>query len=95
MRLLDAIARGLCSIGPGHVVITEPEDYLRGRRPGEVSHILRQACLHNGIAEGNIHLVASPLAGVELALQRMGAEDLGLFLVLAQRSEIIDYLNTH
>jgi cyanophycin synthetase len=91
---IEAIANGVCSIQPDHVVITEVESYLRGRRPGEVSHIMKQACLRSGIVENNIHLVASPLAGVELAVAQMGAEDLGLFLVLEQRDEVIDYLQS-
>ncbi len=91
---IAAIANGVCSIKPDHVVITEVESYLRGRRPGEVSHIMKQACLRCGIVENNIHLVASPLAGVELAVAQMGAEDLGLFLVLEQRDEVIDYLES-
>jgi folylpolyglutamate synthase/dihydropteroate synthase len=92
---IAAIANGVCSIQPDHVVITEVESYLRGRRPGEVSHIMKQACLHCGIVENNIHLVASPLVGVELAVAQMGAEDLGLFLVLEQRDQVIDYLESH
>jgi UDP-N-acetylmuramyl tripeptide synthase len=90
-----AIARGVCSIQPDHIVITELKDYLRGRRSGEISHIMKQACLQSGIDAKNIHLVASPLEGVELAVSRMGAEDLGLFLVLAQRDQVIDYLKAH
>ena len=92
---IAAIASGVCSIAPDHVVITELESYLRGRRPGEVSHIMKQACLRSGISENNIHLVDSPLAGVELAVSQMGAEDLGLFLVLTQRDDVIEYLKTH
>lgn len=89
---IAAIARGVCSIKPDHVVITELADYLRGRIPGEVSMIMKQACLKSGIPEQCIHLVDSPFAGVKLALAEMHTDDLGLFLVLAQRSQIIDYL---
>ena len=92
---IAAIASGACSIAPDHVVITELASYLRGRRPGEVGQIMKQACRRSGISENNIHLVDSPLAGVELAVSQMGAEDLGLFLVLTQRDDVIDYLKTH
>jgi hypothetical protein len=61
---------------------------------GEVGAIMKQACLDNGIAEDRIHLAESPLAGVRFALSRMQAGDLGLFLVLSQREQIIDYLNS-
>jgi UDP-N-acetylmuramyl tripeptide synthase len=89
---MAAIARGLCSIDPDHVVITELEKYLRGRQLGEVSQIMKQACLESGMTEDRIHLMDTPLDGVKFALDHMAAEDLGLFLVLSQRSEIIDYL---
>jgi UDP-N-acetylmuramyl tripeptide synthase len=89
---IAAIARGVCSIEPDHVVITELADYLRGRNPGDVSMIMKQACLKSGIPEKCIHLVDSPFAGVKLALADMQTDDLGLFLVLAERSQIIDYL---
>jgi len=92
---MAAIARGLCSIDPDHVVITELEKYLRGRQLGEVSQIMKQACLESGMSEERIHLMDTPLDGVKFALEHMAAEDLGLFLVLSQRSEIIDYLKAH
>jgi UDP-N-acetylmuramyl tripeptide synthase len=92
---IAAIARGVCLIEPDKVVITELDDYLRGREPGEVSQVMKQACLLAGIPETSIELVDSPLAGVKLSLSSMGAEDLGLFLVLAERDRVIDYLKTH
>jgi UDP-N-acetylmuramyl tripeptide synthase len=91
---IAAIARGVCTIKPDHVVITELGDYLRGRSPGEVSQIMKQACLQSGMAEKAIHLVDSPFAGVKLALAEMQADDLGLFLVLSERNQIIDYLKS-
>jgi UDP-N-acetylmuramyl tripeptide synthase len=89
---MAAIAHGLCSIDPDHVVITELEKYLRGRRLGEVSQIMRKACLNSGMPADRIHLMDSPLDGVKFALEHMAADDLGLFLVLSERSEIIEYL---
>lgn len=91
---IAAIARGVCSIRPDHVVIAENEEYLRGRSPGEVSQIMKQACLQSGLAEKCIHLVDSPFAGVKLALAKMQADDLGLFLVISERNQIIDYLKS-
>jgi len=91
---IAAIARGVCTSKPDHVVITELADYLRGRSPGDVSQIMKQACLQSGIEEECIHLVDSPFAGVKLALAQMRADDLGLFLVLAERNQIIDYLKS-
>lgn len=91
---IAAIARGVCALEPDHVVIAEVEAYLRGREPGEVSTIMKQACLERGLTENQIVFAQSPLAGVEFAVSRMQAYDLGLFLVLDQRAEVIDFLKS-
>jgi len=89
---IKAIAQGVCSINPDHVVIVEIEQYMRGRAPGEVSEIIKQACVDSDIAESQLSFADSPLSGVKLALAQMQADDLGLFLVLSERDEIISYL---
>ena len=91
---IKAMARALCSFAPDHVVITEIESYLRGRKLGEVSQIIRQACLQSGVNETGIHLLDAPLAGVEFALQHLQARDLGLFLILSERDQVIDYIKS-
>jgi UDP-N-acetylmuramyl tripeptide synthase len=92
---IAAIAEGVCSIEPDHVVIVELEDYLRGRQPGEVSEIMKQACLQAGMPAERILFAESPLAGVKLAIAEMQADDLGLFLVLSERDQVIDYVKSH
>ncbi|MCP4472559.1 MAG: Mur ligase [Gammaproteobacteria bacterium] len=91
---IEAMARALCSIKPDHVVITELESHLRGRTLGEVSLIMKKVCLQSGLSESNIHLLDSPLVGVRYALERMQARDLGLFLALSERDQIIDYVKS-
>ena len=91
---IAAIASGVCAIEPDRVVITELGSYLRGREPGEVSAIMQRACLESGLTPGQIHIADSPLAGVRYALERMQADDLGLFLVLSERDQVVDYLNS-
>jgi len=39
-------------------------------------------------------LLDSPLAGVRYALQQMQAQDLGLFLILSERDQVIDYIKS-
>ena len=56
---------------------------------------MKHAFLQNGLVESQIHLAPSPLSGVKLALSQMQAEDLGLFLVLSEREQVIDYLKSH
>jgi UDP-N-acetylmuramyl tripeptide synthase len=91
---IAAIASGVCAIEPDHVVVVEVEPYLRGRELGEVSEIMKQACLQSGMAEDRIHFAESPLAGVKLAIDRMQADDLGMFLVLSERDQVIDYIKS-
>ncbi len=75
-------------------MIVEVEPYLRGRVLGEVSDIMKQACLQSGMAESRIHFAESPLAGVKLAIDRMQADDLGVFLVISERDEVIDFIKS-
>jgi cyanophycin synthetase len=91
---IAAIANGVCAIELDHVVIVEVESYLRGRATGEVSEIMKQACLQSGMVENRIHFAESPLAGVKFAIQHMQADDLGMFLVLSERDQIIDYIKS-
>lgn len=86
---IAAIATGVCSLRPDRVVIAEVEPYLRGRALGEISEILKQASIRAGLSESQIFLADSPLAGVKLALTQMQADDLGLFLVLSERDDVI------
>jgi len=90
-----AIARAVCSIDPDHVVIVEIERYLRGREPGEVSEIMKQACLDAGLSTTQLHFADSPLKGVQLALVELQAGDVGLFLVLDEREEILGYIKNY
>jgi cyanophycin synthetase len=89
---IAAIAKGVCSINPDQVVIVEVEQYLRGRAPDEVSEIMKQACLDSGTSESQLGFADSPLSGVKLAVAQMQADDLGLFLVLSERDEVISFL---
>ena len=90
-----AIVRAVCSIDPDHVVIVEIERYLRGREPGEVSEIMKQACLDAGLSTAQLHFADSPLKGVQLALVELQADDVGLFLVLDEREEILAYIKNY
>ena len=89
---IAAIADGVCALKPDTVVIAEIEHYLRGRKFGEVSEILKQGCINAGLTEKQILLADSPLAGVKMILQKMQLNDLGLFLVLSERDEVISLL---
>jgi len=92
---IAAIAKGVCALEPDYVVIVEIENYLRGRAPGEVSELLRQACLDSGLKPLQMHFAGSPLAGAQLTLTQMQAGDLGLLLVLDQRDQVFQAISEH
>ena len=92
---IAAIAAGVCSLNPDTVVIAEVKKYLRGRKPGEVSKIMKRACIDAGVTKNRILLADSPLAGVKMILQKMQVNDLGLFLVLSERDEVISLLGEY
>ena len=89
-----AMASGVCALNPDHVVIAETEQYLRGRSSGEVSKIMQEACIQEGIDVARIHLTDSPLTGVKFALSRMQPQALGLFLVLADREQVLAHVSS-
>lgn len=86
------IAQSACSMQPDQVVIVEVEGYLRGRALGEVSDIMKQVCLDSGLTDSQVHFARSPLAGVSFALSEMAEQDLGLFLVLDERDEVLELI---
>ena len=89
---IAAIATGVCALQPDNVVIIEIEKYLRGRAPGEVSELLRQACLDSGLKPEQMHFAESPLAGTLHTLTQLLAGDVALLLVLDQRDEIFEVI---
>lgn len=89
------IVEGLASLKPDRVVIVELEHYLRGRQPGEISQVLKQAYLDRGFKPKQLGFAASPLAGVEQILEQLQAGDLALLLVLDQREEVFQLLEEH
>ena len=87
VRVIDGVSDGESTLGN-----FEPTKLYY--RIGEVSQLIKQVCLQNGVSEANIHLLDSPLTGVRYALERMQARDLGLFFILSERDEVIDYIKS-
>ena len=67
-----------------HFVIRE-DNNRRGRRPGEVAGLLRQALLDNGVGPGNIRIIYEELEAARAALEIATVDD--LVLLLADRPE--------
>jgi len=88
------LTAGALSLDPDHVVITEIPDYLRGRESGEVSEVIRQACIRGGLGEQQLSLSADPFEGAIRALEVLESGDLALLLVHSHREEIIELLSS-
>lgn len=87
------LTAGAFDLDPDHVVITELPDYLRGRESGEVSSVIQQECLRQGLSDQQMSLSANPLHGTQCVLSLLQAGDLALLLVHSQRDEIIELLS--
>lgn len=86
------LTAGALELSPDHVIITEVPDYLRGRESGEVSAVIRQECLRQGLQEQQLSFSENPLAGTLRALQCSDPGDLALLLVFSHRDEVIELL---
>ena len=60
--------------------VIREDRHRRGRRPGEVSDLLRQALLDNGIEPGSIRVIRDELEAAQAALDTAESDDLVLLL---------------
>lgn len=89
---IHALVDGAFALAPDVVVAAENPKYLRGRAPGEVSGLLRQASLENGLSPDHVLLAESPADGAGKILRMVGPGDLALLLVHDERAKIFDML---
>lgn len=86
-------ARALLDAEPEHVIVREPEShYLRGRQPGEVPGLIRQALLDAGLAADRIAIAASELEALALAMQWAAPGDLVAVLPHVEREAVRAWL---
>lgn len=64
----------------GEVFLFEDPRYLRGRRPGEITKLLRQGFLENGLNDKNIHRLTEEAEAIRGALQVARPDDLVLIM---------------
>lgn len=79
--------------GPDVCVVAEIADYLRGRALGETPRLLTSAARGAGLSEGQITQASSPSDGAAQILAQLGAGDLALLLVLADREAVFELLS--
>jgi UDP-N-acetylmuramyl tripeptide synthase len=65
---IEDVARVAAGFRPDLIVVKEDEAHLRGREPGEIPRILRQALIKCGVAELSIAVCMSELDAVRHAL---------------------------
>jgi cyanophycin synthetase len=89
----DVTASAL-AMKPDFFVASDLPDYLRGREPGEVSEMIRDECLAQGLPTDTVTTVATPADGARQILQQLRAGDLALLLVLSDRDQIFEMLQS-
>ena len=86
------LTRTACGLLPDQVIVTEVEQYLRGREPGEIPSIICSELQKEGIAATSITRTASTMAGVRAALDWAKPGDFLFLQVLSERDHVSDYL---
>ena len=91
---IERLAMTAAQFAPSLVVIKELEGYLRGREPGEVPRILRDALLRAGLPESALPQRPSEVEAARLALDWARPGDVVLLLVhgLGARAEVLSLL---
>jgi cyanophycin synthetase len=65
---ITSVADAVIALRPDTYILTELEKYLRGRNLGEISDIVEQHLLANGVTQAQIKRADSPLEGTKIAL---------------------------
>lgn len=78
---------------PNVLILCEVDCYLRGRKAGELSKLMQQTAMQQGMKAEQIILVKSSVEGAKKALEWAQADDLLLLITLDSRDEIIKLLS--
>ena len=91
---IQDVTNAVLKLAPSTYVLAEIEQYLRGRKFGDISNLVRQHLLDNNISRDDILLAANPVHGTEQLLTKAKAGDLVLLFVLSDREEVQALLQT-
>jgi cyanophycin synthetase len=86
------LARSALALRPDRVVVKEMEQYLRGRRPGEIPRIIVEALRDGGLGPESVAVEASELAAVRAALAWASPGDLLVLGVHQDRPGVLGLL---
>ena len=87
------VTKTALGLQPDFVVAAELADYLRGRELGEVSALIADECVVQGLTEEQVIHAPSALDGVKTILDLVEPGDLALLLVLDDRDAVFDLLD--
>ncbi|MGB5579511.1 MAG: Mur ligase family protein [Woeseia sp.] len=82
------LAASAWSIGLDHVIVSELEKYARGREPGEVFGLIREALLQEGARPTQVEHHEFEMQSLEAALTRAQHGDLIIMLALADADSV-------
>lgn len=77
-----------------HYIAAELENYLRGRKLGEIVTLVEQALRKKNIKKDRIHKMDDPLQGAKKALSLAQPGDVIVLFVLDQREEVHQWLSS-
>ena len=80
------------ALNPDYVFAAELANYLRGRALGEITGLIRDTAIEQGMKPECIFVVPSPTFGVEKIIDMLEPSDLALLLVLSEREEVFKIL---
>ena len=75
-----------------HYVLSELEEYLRGRELGEIPVLVTQYLGERDVDRKQMQFAANPVEGAKLAMELAQPGDVVLLFVLDQREEVHEYL---
>ncbi|MDP7038735.1 MAG: Mur ligase family protein [Myxococcota bacterium] len=92
---IQELAGVIAQAKPAHIFLREmPEQYLRGRKKGEVIEVFRACFIEQGLSPEQITAASSELEALKLGLAWAEPGDFVIHLVHMERQAIQDYLGT-
>jgi UDP-N-acetylmuramyl tripeptide synthase len=82
------VAEAVRELNPDVYVLSELEEYLRGREKNEISEIVVSHLLANGVDASKLVCTPSPYSGAEFVLNNASDGDLALLFILSERERV-------
>lgn len=88
---IESMTASAMALKPDYIVAAELPNYLRGRKPGEISQLIADTARKTN-TKTKIIFSESPLIGAEHIINQIQTGELALLMALDQRDEIADLL---